>query len=156
MWYWKIGGEILDTLGEKLKAARIENKLSQSEVAEKLLVSRQTIYKWEKNVCLPDLDNFQRICELYGFSSSKVLNGEVESTIPEQQEELVKTEKQKMDSLLFLIPFFFLFVVIKKRKTVFQLSTKEKVLLLFNLFFTCLLAYIIYCCIPTTTVTPSS
>lgn len=156
MWYWKIEGEILDTLGEKLKAARIENKLSQSEVAEKLLVSRQTIYKWENNVCLPDLDNFQRICELYGFSSSEVLNGEAESTISEKQEELVETEKQKMDSLLFLIPFFFLFVVIKKRKTVFQLSTKEKVLLLFNLFFTCFLAYIIYCCIPTTTVTPSS
>ena len=55
----------MNTLGEKLKAARIEKKLSQIEVAEKLLVSRQTISKWENNVCLPDLDNFQKICELY-------------------------------------------------------------------------------------------
>ena len=37
----------MNTLGEKLKAARIEKKLSQIEVAEKLLVSRQTISKWE-------------------------------------------------------------------------------------------------------------
>lgn len=50
----------MNTLGEKLKAARIEKKLSQIEVAEKLLVSRQTISKWENNVCLPDLDNFQK------------------------------------------------------------------------------------------------
>ena len=120
----------MNTLGEKLKAARIEKKLSQIEVAEKLLVSRQTISKWENNVCLPDLDNFQKICELYGFSSSEVLNGESESTISEKQEELVEIEKEKqeMDSLLFLIPFFFLFIVIKKRKTIFQLSTKEKIL----------------------------
>lgn len=102
---------------------------------------------------LPDLDNFQKICELYGFSSSEVLNGESESTISEKQEELVEIEKEKqeMDSLLFLIPFFFLFIVIKKRKTIFQLSTKEKILLLFNVFFTCFLAYFIYCGIPKTT-----
>ena len=143
----------MNTLGEKLKAARIEKKLSQIEVAEKLLVSRQTISKWENNVCLPDLDNFQKICELYGFSSSEVLNGESESTISEKQEELdeIEKEKQEMDSLLFLIPFFFLFIVIKKRKTIFQLSTKEKILLLFNVFFTCFLAYFIYCGIPKTT-----
>ncbi|WP_297775375.1 helix-turn-helix transcriptional regulator, partial [Blautia sp.] len=50
----------MNTLGEKLKAARIKRNLSQNEVAEKLLVSRQTISKWENNVCLPDLDNFQK------------------------------------------------------------------------------------------------
>ena len=83
----------MNTLGEKLKAARIEKKLSQIEVAEKLLVSRQTISKWENNVCLPDLDNFQKICELYGFSSSEVLNRESEATISEKQEELVDAEK---------------------------------------------------------------
>lgn len=146
----------MDTLGEKLKAARLEKKLSQSDVAKKLLVSRQTISKWENNVCLPDLDNFQRICELYEFNSSEILNGKSKATIPEKQEEFFKAEKgtQEMDSLLFLIPFFFLFVVVKKRKTLFQLSTREKMLLLFNIFFTCFLSYFVYCDIPrTTTVT---
>lgn len=143
----------MNTLGEKLKAARIEKKLSQSEVAEILLVSRQTISKWENNVCLPDLDNFQKICDLYGFSSGEILNGESESTISEKQEEGAesRTEKQEMDSLLFLIPFFFLFIVIKRRKAIFQLSIKEKILLLFNILFTCVLAYFIYCGIPKTT-----
>lgn len=37
----------MKTLGEKLKAARMEQKMSQNEVAEKLLVSRQSISKWE-------------------------------------------------------------------------------------------------------------
>ena len=140
-------------LNENIKSIRKSKGLSQEELAVKLNVVRQTISKWENNVCLPDLDNFQKICELYGFSSSEVLNGESESTISEKQEELVEIEKEKqeMDSLLFLIPFFFLFIVIKKRKTIFQLSTKEKILLLFNVFFTCFLAYFIYCGIPKTT-----
>ena len=145
----------MNTLGEKLRTARIEKKLSQSEVAEKLLVSRQTISKWENNVCLPDLDNFQKICELYGFSSSEVLNSESEAaTLKKHEQEEVsesKTEKQTMDSLFVLIPFFFLFLVIQKGKAVLQLSTKEKILLLFNIVFTFFLAYYIYCGIPKTT-----
>ena len=87
----------MDTLGEKLKAARLEKKLSQSDVAKKLLVSRQTISKWENNVCLPDLDNFQRICELYEFNSSEILNGESKATIPEKQEESFEAEKMTQE-----------------------------------------------------------
>lgn len=52
-------------LGEKLKKARKNIGMSQNEVAEELMLSRQTISKWENNVCLPDLENFQRICKLY-------------------------------------------------------------------------------------------
>lgn len=133
----------MNTIGEKIKAARIEKRLSQSEVAEKLLVSRQTISKWENNVCLPDLDNFQKICELFGLSSSDLLNGESETEVTEKKDE--------MDSLFFLIPFFFVFFLIKKGKARQQFSRKEKILLLFNIFFTCFLAYFIYCGIPKTT-----
>ena len=38
-------------LGEKLKKARKNIGMSQNEVAEELMLSRQTISKWENNVC---------------------------------------------------------------------------------------------------------
>lgn len=46
-------------LGEKLKKARKNIGMSQNEVAEELMLSRQTISKWENNVCLPDLEIFK-------------------------------------------------------------------------------------------------
>ena len=36
-------------LGTKLKDSRLKANLSQDEVAEKLNVTRQTIYNWENN-----------------------------------------------------------------------------------------------------------
>lgn len=36
-------------IGQKLKGARTEAGLTQEYVAEKLGVSRQTIYNWESN-----------------------------------------------------------------------------------------------------------
>lgn len=47
-------------LGEKLKVVRNKIGMSQNEVAENLRISRQTVSKWENNVCLPDLENFQK------------------------------------------------------------------------------------------------
>ena len=40
-------------LGEKLKKARKNIGMSQNEVAEELMLSRQTISKWENNVSSP-------------------------------------------------------------------------------------------------------
>lgn len=64
-------------LGEKLKKARKNIGMSQNEVAEELMLSRQTISKWENNVCLPDLENFQRICKLYKVDFNTILSKEL-------------------------------------------------------------------------------
>ena len=72
----------METLGEKLKAARIARKMSQNQAAEQLLVSRQSISKWENGVCLPDLDNFQKICELYQISPNEILADSPEILMP--------------------------------------------------------------------------
>ena len=42
------------TIGSQLKEARKKKNLSQEEVSKKLLISRQSISKWENNICLPD------------------------------------------------------------------------------------------------------
>ena len=54
------------TIAEKIKEYRRENKLSQSEFGKLIGVSAQAVYKWEQNVCYPDiifLPNLARILE---------------------------------------------------------------------------------------------
>ena len=41
-------------IGSKIKAARLEKKLTQEQVAEILGVSRQTISNWENEKSYPD------------------------------------------------------------------------------------------------------
>ncbi len=93
----------MNTVGEKLRTARTAKKLSQSEAAEKLLVSRQTISKWENDVCLPDLEKFQRICELYDISPDVFFDLEHsrEDTVSENQ------NKPENNSLYSEIPRMF-------------------------------------------------
>ncbi len=52
-------------IANKLKQLRIKNKVSQDELADGILVSRQTISKWENGVVLPSLDNLQALCAFF-------------------------------------------------------------------------------------------
>ena len=40
----------MEEFGERLKKLRIENQMSQDEMAEKLGVSAQAVSKWERGV----------------------------------------------------------------------------------------------------------
>ena len=52
-------------IGDKLKNARLDKKLTQEEVAEKLFVSRQSISNWENNKTYPDIGNEIASSDLY-------------------------------------------------------------------------------------------
>ena len=56
------------TVGEKIEQYRKDSKLSQEELASKLFVSRQTVSQWENNQTSPTVDNFLRLCEVFGIS----------------------------------------------------------------------------------------
>lgn len=53
------------TFGEKLQLLRKQRKLSQEDLAQKLLISRQTVSLWEKNQTLPTIDNLIRLKEIF-------------------------------------------------------------------------------------------
>ncbi len=56
------------TIGEKIEQYRKDAKLSQEELASKLFVSRQTVSQWENDQTSPTVDNFLRLCEVFGIS----------------------------------------------------------------------------------------
>ena len=62
------------TLGEKLKSARKSIGLTQGQLAEKLLVSRQAITKWEAGKGMPDIENLKQLSKLLNISIDSLLD----------------------------------------------------------------------------------
>ena len=48
-----------------LKLLRHQYGYTQEQIAEKLGVSRQTIAKWERGECLPDIENVIALADIY-------------------------------------------------------------------------------------------
>jgi len=76
------------TVGEKIQKYRKDLDLSQEELGQKLLVSRQTISLWEKDQTVPTIDNLIRLREIFGVSVDEILGFE---TI-EQNNEILPNE----------------------------------------------------------------
>lgn len=65
-------------IGDKLRKAREEHQLTQSQVSEQLMVSRQTVSNWETGKSLPDILSVLRISEMYQISLDELLKGDKE------------------------------------------------------------------------------
>lgn len=89
------------TLGEKIKEARRQCKLSQEQLAEKMSVSRSAIAKWETDKGLPDIDNLKIISKTLNVSLDFLLdNGEsVEQMVVREAYDLNKYGKGRKKKL---------------------------------------------------------
>lgn len=56
-----------------LKAARVNNKLTQKEAAEKLGVTRDTISNWERGKSFPDAIQIRDIEKLYQIAYDNII-----------------------------------------------------------------------------------
>ena len=63
------------TLGKKLRSARKSAGLTQEQLSEKLLVSRQAITKWEAGEGMPDIENLKQLSKLLNISIDYLLDG---------------------------------------------------------------------------------
>jgi len=59
--------------GTNLETIRRSRKISQEELAELIGVNRQTIYKWEADICLPNLNKIEKLLEVLNVSIEKLL-----------------------------------------------------------------------------------
>ena len=53
------------TTGQRIAAKRKELELSQEGLGERLGVSRQSIYKWESDASLPEIDKLVALSRLF-------------------------------------------------------------------------------------------
>ncbi len=71
----------------KLAELRKKSKLTQSEVAEELGVSRQAVSRWETGEMIPSAKNLRRLSEMYGEPLDDLvsINGPVPEKASEQE-----------------------------------------------------------------------
>ena len=61
------------TIGEKIKALRKKNELTQDKLADFLCVSYQAVSKWETGVSSPDLSLIAPLTKLFNVSADELL-----------------------------------------------------------------------------------
>ena len=105
-------------LSKKIKQIRNDNKLTQEQFAEKMLVSRTAVSKWENGTCYPSIDSLRYMSQIFNVSLDKLLSSE-------EILEIAKTENQsnisKYNSLLFclldIVRIIFVFLPLYSYKT---------------------------------------
>lgn len=60
-------------IGEKIKKLRIEKNISQTELANILFVSRQTIGRWEREQTIPNTENIVMLANFFEVETSAFL-----------------------------------------------------------------------------------
>lgn len=58
----------MNTINEKLKELRKKNSFTQSEVAQKLQLTRPTYNAYEQNICEPNIDTLIKLADFYHTS----------------------------------------------------------------------------------------
>lgn len=119
------------TVGEKIQHYRKKQGLSQEDLGQKLMVSRQTVSLWEMDKTVPSIDNLIRLKDIFGVSIDEILCEEaVKEDVGEKIQEsyTVTYTKEAAKGLFkysarsiltsFLISFFaFIFVFIASLNT---------------------------------------
>lgn len=73
---------------DNLKKLRLENGLTQAQLAEKLYVSRSTIAKWENGLGLPNPESMMQLQALFGISAREMATEEPETVIVDKNRKL--------------------------------------------------------------------
>lgn len=92
-----------ESLHIRLKHFRNLKGLSQTEVAEKLSLSRQAISNWEANKSYPDLDNIVLLSKLYEVSVNELLGTSMNENITEAQTSKTKILEKSPQTVLEMI-----------------------------------------------------
>ena len=60
-------------IGDKLKQARVDAKVSQAELAERIGVYQKDISRWENGERTPSVEAFAKICKALKVSADELL-----------------------------------------------------------------------------------
>lgn len=66
-------------IGERIYNLRTEADMSQSDLAEKLNVSRQSVSKWENNNSTPDIEKLVLIANVFGITVDELVKDDASS-----------------------------------------------------------------------------
>lgn len=95
------------TIGQRIAQKRKDLELSQEALGESLGVSRQSVYKWEADSALPEIDKFIAMSRLFGVTVGWLLgveepsgNEEETARAPEDSGELTETQLKMVQEIV--------------------------------------------------------
>lgn len=98
-------------VGKKLKKLRLENRLSQQNLADKIFVSRSAVAKWENGLGLPSEESLERLAELFGVSKEFFATEEAEKTIIRKNRKILKLSGSIYAAAALFVVIFILYVL---------------------------------------------
>lgn len=63
----------MNSIAERIKEIRIENKLNQFEFGKKIFVSQDTVSLWETGKSIPTTETLIMLCKVYKVSADYIL-----------------------------------------------------------------------------------
>lgn len=91
-------------LGNKLKSLRVQSNYTQKEIAEKLIITPQTISKWELGVSSPSIEMLIQLADLYNVSVDEMIREEGNTVLHNKKEKRNNT-KFEITIVLYLLYF---------------------------------------------------
>ena len=79
--------------GETIKTLRLQQKLTQKQLAESINVSEKAVSKWETGKGLPDSSIMMDLCNILDISVNDLLSGE----------KIEKREKRKIIQAAYML-----------------------------------------------------
>ena len=86
---------------EKLKELRVQNNMSQEQLAERLHVTRQTISKWEQGINQPDIYTLKQYAEIFNITLDELIGDGVTVKSPSEK-------RRAISKILFVVNTLFL------------------------------------------------
>lgn len=81
---------MLSTFGERLKSARISQKLTQKQLAIKIDAKHNSVSDWENNKNKPDPDTIELLCGVLGISPNYLLGAADDDTLSLKEKNLIE------------------------------------------------------------------
>ncbi len=94
-----------DKIGNFIKTIRLDNNLTQKDLADKLGVTYQAVSKWENGKNIPDLSIIKKLCDEYNIDIDELLNG------IKKERKQSKTLKTTIISLLVVILLIGIYII---------------------------------------------
>ncbi len=71
----------MSTIGEKLEILLSNNKMTQTDLAKRIFVTRSAVSSWVRNINIPSLATIKQLCEIFYIPIQEFTNDELD--IPE-------------------------------------------------------------------------
>lgn len=138
-------------IGEKVKKLRIEKNISQTELANILFVSRQTIGRWEREQTIPNTENIVMLANFFEVETSAFFDtyNDNKNTLVGKRSSFKQFKgimsTYKLDLYIFfllIIPFFYILLTpLSYISLVYSIRHKKKYTIVVIVLAICLTVY---------------